>query len=191
MLLLVLFLLKTLTDLLWSRQEEGPSGLGANGLTSAALSVASAKLFNSMYERHSRRGFSVLPRDSFLWPNHLCREIDAAGMGDARGRFFSGRVSMITTCVPQVLPFELRVRAFQRLLEADKAQHGIADHGGHVIDVTCQRETIYEDSRETLEGGNMKHRFRFSIPFPKDHLAWVVYSQQTSTKTWVLNMAVL
>ena len=79
--------------------------------------------------------------------------IGAAGGGVVgQSVFDSRRISMVLTCIPQVLHFRQRVRIFQRLIEEDKESLNIGDGafmgGSMVHDVTVSRSTIYEDARQ-------------------------------------------
>lgn len=75
------------------------------------------------------------------------------------------KISLILTCIPQVLPFEQRVGMFYRLIEQDKEAHGFGDRsfmGGAVVDLTVARDTIYEDAMASLNrlGPSLKARVR-------------------------------
>ena len=86
------------------------------------------KLFNALYDRHARRAFARLSRDHFYWPRGMASHelIDAMGEGQQQTVFrTSAKVSMLLTCIPQVLPFRQRVKIFQRLVDGDKAAHGL------------------------------------------------------------------
>ena len=146
-----------LFELLW----EAPVA-DSGRLESLQLLLAEARLFNQLYDRHARRDFERLPRAHFHWPSVVSKELNDAM--DGANVFGSRRMSLVLTVIPQVLPFDQRVRIFQGLVEADKDALGLGDAGfvfGSVVhDLTVTRERIYEDAFAGLNhlGPNLKVR---------------------------------
>ena len=105
--------------------------------------VVVSSLSHQLYDRNARRAFA--PAEHWHWPSVAVREIEsaeierrggdvamgggAAGGGgdhhpgaDASVLTFvgTGRLALVLTCVPQVLPFAQRVALFHRFLDVDK-----------------------------------------------------------------------
>jgi len=157
----VLMLNDHLFEMLWERPVADAPGPWDARLLSLQLLANHVKLFNALYDRHARRSFARLGRDHFHWPRGTAsRELsEAMGEGAAEGATpafrTSAKVSLLLTCIPQVLPFRQRVKIFQRLIDGDKAALGLDDrfhfHGTGVLDVTVNREAIYDDALVALE----------------------------------------
>jgi ubiquitin-protein ligase E3 C len=153
-----------LHELIWDRNV-GDS----RGVVDLQLATAEAKLFNQLYDRHARRDFAKLPRDHWLWPPVVSRELNEAMAGVGLG---SRKVSMVLTVVPQVLPFDHRVRLFQQLIEKDKESLGIGSGsflGGSVVhDVTIDRSSVYEDAFDQLDPLGPRLKGRVRVTFASD-----------------------
>ena len=141
-------------------------------LESVQLLLAVTRLFNQLYDRHARHDFAHFSREHWHWPAVHSRELaDATTPAEDRGMaaaFGGRRVSLLLTCIPQVLQFKQRVKIFHRLIEDDKATAGIPDGfgniGGAVHDVTVNRDKIYEDAMRGLPAGpDLKHRIRVTF----------------------------
>ena len=170
-----LMLRQHLYEMLWQ------SAVDSYDLEHAQLLLVTSRLFNQLYDRHARREFAHFERNHWHWPPVHSKEladamgepgIGAAGGGGSRGLgsvFDSRRISMVLTCIPQVLHFRQRVRIFQRLIEEDKESLNIGDGafmgGSMVHDVTVSRSTIYEDARAALDrlGPHLKGRIRVTF----------------------------
>jgi ubiquitin-protein ligase E3 C len=147
------------------------SGGGGGGIEAVQLALAQTRLFNQLYDRHSRRDFmGGLSRAAFLWKDFRAAELeDAVGLS---GVFGSRRLAMVLTCLPQVLHFKQRVHIFQQLVEADKERSGQTEHfNGQSTDVRVSRETLYEDSMEQLDqlGPALKGRVRVQFTASDGH----------------------
>ena len=169
-----LMLRQYLFEILWK------SPLESYDLEHAQLLLVTTRLFNRLYDRHARRDFGHLKRDHWHWPNFHSKELaDAMGNADAGGSggnrkigsvFESRRLSMVLTCIPQVLHFRQRIRIFHRLIEEDKEALNIGDGatffgGASVHDITVRRSHIYEDAKTGLNhlGPHLKSRIRVTF----------------------------
>jgi len=141
-------------------------------LESVQLLLSVTRLYNQLYDRHARHEFAHFSREHWHWPAVHSRELaDAMTPAEDRGMaaaFGGRRVSLLLTCIPQVLQFKQRVKIFHRLIEDDKATAGIPDGfgniGGAVHDVTVNRDKIYEDAMRGLPAGpDLKHRIRVTF----------------------------
>ena len=170
-----LMLRQHLFEMLWQ------SSVDNYDLEYAQLLLVTTRLFNQLYDRHARRDFAHFERDHWHWPPVHSKELSDAmgesanaagggGGGPGLGAVFdSRRISMVLTCIPQVLHFQQRVRIFQRLIEEDKESlnigFGAIMGGGMVHDVTVNRSSIYEDARAALDrlGPHLKGRIRVTF----------------------------
>jgi hypothetical protein len=156
-----------LQELIWDRNVSD-----SRAMEDLQLALAEARLFNQLYDRHARRDFEQLKREHWLWPPLVSRELNQAMESSGPGGFGSRKVSMVLTVVPQVLPFDQRVRVFQQLVEGDKESLGIGSGsflGGSVVhDVTIDRSSVYEDAFDQLDALGPRLKGRVRVTFASD-----------------------
>ena len=155
-----------LQELIWDRNVSD-----SRAMEELQLALAEARLFNQLYDRHARRDFEQLKREHWLWPPLVSKELNQA-MESGPGGFGSKKVWMVLTVVPQVLPFDQRVRVFQQLIESDKESLGIGSGsflGGSVVhDVTNDRSSVYEDAFDQLDSLGPRLKGRVRVTFASD-----------------------
>lgn len=153
--------------------------LFSTGSTFSMLLLQSSitKLFNHLYVRDER--IQMLGSVAWLWQiNEADLLLRDSQTHSDEGLFMNAdfvhkNSKAVLLCIPQVLPFHVRVKLFQSLLAADRSRYQNELSGfvnaADSLRVEVRRTNILEDSFNSLHSAGKMLRSKIRVNFISDH----------------------